>query len=295
MQRKKISRRQTNAACKLVSWVKSNNISQRIFTILLRRGRLPIQSLAQHTRLTRRQLQHGLVVLIQQNLIYYLEEGPQATFYEANQGAAYGLVRSGKILEIVESRYGTRARGIMQKLFLLGHAAVGDLADSYQPHGGSPESPESPANGTSNAVVQSNPQSCTPMQLDFILCELLEAGLVEPVTEIAFRSPDDTYNEVEQATIKSDFTGGTKGTKQKEMLKTIIREKLQTLRLESKSWKPKGNKRKLDAPPANGINGNAKRRKFSNGSLTVNGNHHGDENLRLEVGSSSCQSRMIAC
>lgn len=150
-------------------------------------------------------------------------------------------------------------------------------------------------NGTTIAVIQSDPQSCTPIQVDFILCELLEAGLVEPVTEIAFRSPDDTYNEIEQATIKSDFTGGTKGTKQKEMLKNIIRDKMQTLRLESQIWKSKGNKRKLDSPHANGMNGDAKRRKFSNGSLTVNGNHQGDENLRLEVGSSSCQSRMIAC
>jgi DNA-directed RNA polymerase III subunit RPC3 len=281
----------SSGSCGWAGWepfglVKSN-IAQRIFTILLRRGRLPIQSLAQHTRLTRRQLQHGLVVLIQQNLIYYFEEDPQTIYYEANQDAAYGLVRSGKILDLVESRYGPLARDIAQNLFILGHTKVCDLADAYQ------RSRESLQNGDSNAAIESGAQLCSPAQLDSILYNLLEAGLVEPVTDIMFRSPDDTYNEVEKAILDSEFAGGTKGTKQKETLKSLIRDKLDLLRVESRNWKPKSNKRKLDGAPLNGTNGSAKRRKLSNGSLAVNGNHaHEHEGLGLDVGSTSFRSRM---
>jgi hypothetical protein len=266
-----------------------SNFSQRIFTILLRRGRLPIQSLAQHTRLNRRQLQHGLVVLIQQNLIYYFDEGPQATYYEANQGAAYGLIRSGKILEVVESRYGDVARDVVQNLFLLGHAKVGELIGLYQ------RDRNPPANGTSNTLVEFEAQPYAPAQLDSILCDLLQAGLVEPVTDLSFQSPDDTYNGVEQNLLRTEFTGGTKGTKQKEQLNSMIRDKLESMRSESQSWKPKGNKRKLDSALLNGTNGNAKRRRYSSGSHPINGDHtHEDEGLSLDVGSSSYCSRIYS-
>lgn len=268
-----------------MTWPKSD-CSQRIFTILLRRGRLSIHTLAQHTRLNRRQLRHGLIVLIQQNLIYYVEEGPQATYYEANRSAAYGLIRSGKILDIVDSRYGSVARDMVLNLFLLGHAKVGALIDLCQLN----RSPT--VNGDSSAHVASHTQRQTPAQLDSILCDLLEAGLLEPVTDLTFRSPDDTFNEVEQKLLKTEFTGGTKGTKQKELLKTRIREELATLRSEKQKWKSNSNKRKLEGAHVNGTNGNAKRRRFSNGSLAVNGNHADEnESLRLEVGCSSCYSR----
>jgi DNA-directed RNA polymerase III subunit RPC3 len=187
----------------------------------------------------------------------------------------------------VESRYGALARDVAQNLFLLGHTKVGDLTDAYQ------RSRESVQNGDSNAVIESGAQPCSPAQLDSILYKLLEAGLVEPVTDIMFRSPDDTYNEVEKAILDTEFAGGTKGTKQKETLKGLIRDKLDFLRVESRNWKPKGNKRKLDGAPLNGTNGSAKRRKLSNGSLAINGNHaHEHEGLRLEVGSTSFRSRI---
>lgn len=250
---------------------------------------MPIQSLAQHTRLNRRQLQHGLVVLIQQNLVYYFDEGPQATYYEANQGAAYGLIRSGKILDVVESRYGDVARDVVQNLFLLGHAKVGELIGLYQ------RDRNPPANGTSNTLVEFEVQPYAPAQLDSILCDLLEAGLVEPVTNLSFQSPDDTFNDVEQNLLRTEFTGGTKGTKQKEQLKLMIRNKLESMRSESQNWKPKGNKRKLDSALLNGTNGNAKRRRYSSGSHPINGNHaRGDEGLSLDVGSSNYCSRVYS-
>lgn len=228
-------------------------------------------------------------MLIQQNLVYYFEEGPQATYYEANQAAAYALARSGKILEVVESRYGDAARDVVQKIFLLGHSKVGELIDSYQsnkiPH----------TNGDDNALVEADAQSFSPAQLDSILYTLLESGLIQTVTEASFRSPADTYNEVEQSLIKSEFTGGTKGTKQKEMLKSMIRDRLESLRSEGQTWKPRGNKRKLDSGLTNGTNGSAKRRRFSNGSLAVNGIHvDEDDGVRLDVGYSSYHSRICS-
>jgi DNA-directed RNA polymerase III subunit RPC3 len=229
-------------------------------------------------------------VLIQQNLIYYSEETPETIYYEANQGAAYGLVRSGKILDVVESRYGSLSRDVVQKLLLLGHAKVCDLAETYQLN----KEPLTNGNGhgNGNAVVEAKTRIHSLGQLDSILYNLLEAGLLEPVTELMFRSPDDIYNEVEKDILKNEFSGSTKGTKQKEMLKTQVRDKLGYLRRESQNWKGKGNKRKFDSVPLNGNNGTSKRRRLSNGSLAVNGHAQGDEGLRLEVGFSSYWSRI---
>lgn len=243
---------------------------------------MPIQALAQHTRLNKRQLRLGLVVLIQQNLVYYVEEGSQATYYEANQGAAYGLVRSGKILDIIQTRYGGVARDLVLDLFLHGHSKVGELIDQYQ------LKKNPPANG--NAIAAFNAQRTSNAQLDAILYDLLEASLLEPVKNLSFRSPDDTYNEVEQTLLKSEFSGATKGTKQKEQLKMMIRDKLGAFRSEMESWKPKGNKRRADGALVNGTNGSAKRRRYSNGSHAVNGNHaEEDESPRLDVGYSRAQ------
>lgn len=223
------------------------------------------------------------MVLIQQNLVYYAEDGSQATHYEANPGAAYGLIRSGKILEIIERRYGDVARDLVLDLFLLGHAKVGELMDQHQL-----KSSQS-SNGTSDSVPPLRGQRCSPAYLDSILCDLLEVNLLEPVVNLSFRSPDDTYNEVEHNIVKTEFSGSTKGTKQKEQLKMRIRETLADLRSHRETWKPKGNKRKADSSLSNGTNGDAKRRRFSNGSHPVNGHHvENDDSLRLDVGFSSC-------
>jgi DNA-directed RNA polymerase III subunit RPC3 len=199
------------------------------------------------------------------------------------------LIRSGKILEVIESRYGDVAKALLKNLILLGHAKVGDLIDSYL------QNRKPPTNGASSTLAELDAQQYTPARLSSILCKLLEATLLQPVTNLSFQSPDDTYLEVERNLLRDEFQGGTKGPKQKELLKNRIRDTLEPLRSESQIWKPKGNKRKPDNELSNGTNGSAKRRRYSNGSLTVNGNHAPeDESLRLDVGSSSYYSRICS-
>jgi DNA-directed RNA polymerase III subunit RPC3 len=69
-------------------------------------------------------------VLLQQNLIYYHHDADsRVTYYEANQDASYLLLRSGKIIEFIYTRYGASARDIAQNLLYLGHAKIGELLD----------------------------------------------------------------------------------------------------------------------------------------------------------------------
>ncbi|RDW71403.1 hypothetical protein BP6252_07966 [Coleophoma cylindrospora] len=260
-------------------------LTSRIFTILLRRGRLPITLLAQHTRLSPRQLRHGLVVLLQQNLLFYhTDTDSGVTHYEANHDAAYALIRSGKILNIVEERFGEQSRDVVQNLLLLGHTKVADLTAAYEaqkPTSNGHSNGHSATNGVSytngdhvNGVHDSQVHSTG--QLHAILHQLLEAGFIEPVNQIMFTSPTDLYNKVEKELLPA---GGTKGIKQKEELRLAIEGRMQALRDQRPDWRPKGNNKR----PHNGDgpNGTIKRRRLSNGA--VNGNsQYLDESIRLD-------------
>jgi DNA-directed RNA polymerase III subunit RPC3 len=256
-----------------IGLVKSD-FTQRIFTALLRRGRLHIIQLSAHTHLTKRQIQHGLAVLIQQNLIYHhLDESDDRTYYEANFDAAYGLVRSGKIVEVVEDRFGVLAKDIMQDLLYLGHCKVSELEDAFEARNHAHSNGSSKKhNGVNGVNGKSNLYSIG--QLHSGLAKLLESGFVQPVFEQMFRSPTDTLNLVERDMLRDKFGGQTKGTKQKEELKNKVREKMKSWRDERGDWKP-----------VNGVNGHGKKRKLSTSEAPVNGNHgFRDEGLRLDVG-----------
>ena len=254
---------------------------QRIITILLRRGRLPIHPLSRHTRLSKRQLKHGLAVLIQQHLVYFHEQGG-ITYYEANIDATYGLVRSGKYLEVVASKYGTVARDLVHNLFLMGHACVSDLLDAYTAgshHVVEILTGQFPANGTNGHHPSSG-------ELHAILIKLLEAGFLQPVHKAVFRSPTDTLNDLETEILRGNYDGSAKGPKQKEQLKEDVRRRLKELRSEAPGWTVmKGKKRALNGETSNS-NGDEKRRKTANGKALTNGtgSHEDEEGDRLEPG-----------
>ncbi|KAL3418680.1 RNA polymerase III subunit RPC82 [Phlyctema vagabunda] len=260
-------------------------LTSRIFTILLRRGRLPIRLLAQHTRLTARQLRHGLAVLVQQNLVYHhTDKDSDITYYEANDDAAYNLVRSGKVLDIVEERFGEQARDVVQNLLLLGHTKVADLVAAY-------DSIQKPlTNGRTNGHSNSNGDAHDTNgkaasnvihtgQLHTILYQLLDSGFLEPVTAAMFISPTDTYNMVEREELQNNYGGSTKGVKQKDELKSTVMKRMQAIAEEGRKWRPMGtNKRGYNG---DGANGASKRQKLSNS--TTNGRiEYQDEGIRLD-------------
>ncbi|KAJ8071039.1 hypothetical protein OCU04_001386 [Sclerotinia nivalis] len=264
-------------------------LSSRIFTILLRRGRLSMIALKRHTQLTTRQLKLGLTVLVRQNLVYHNSEEGADTNYEANIDAAYALVRSGKILEIAEERFGSVAADIIGQLVLLGHAKISDIiAELNKSHG-----THANGNGINGATNGNGVHPYHSGQLNHTLIQLLEEGFIQPVGRNMFRSPTDSYNAVEKALLHEDYGGATRGTKQKEELRSRIRQRLQDLRAEVPNWKPVGYNR----PSANGhLNGTAsKRRRLSHNGTATNGYDFGDDetnrldgNLVLRINHEKC-------
>ena len=278
----------------LIGLTKTDNLVQRIFTILLRRGRLPIPTLAQHTRLTPKQLRHGLVVLVQQNLIYhYTETITGVTHYEANHHAAYALVRSGKIMKFVEERQGVLARELVHNLLLLGHTKISDLLQAYEAQkaeqsrlaqlardealrqqeedeaAGDQENGDLHTSRTSRANGHvSDPVIAKAGQLHTALARLFDAGLVERVIDSMFRSPTDVQDELEKDIARESSGGGVKTAKQKVEFANRLKRKFRDLRREGTEWRPNARKKLSNGHHVNGINGSHKRRRLSSGAMS---------------------------
>lgn len=215
-----------------------------MFSILLRNGRLQLSLIIHHTGLSSRQIKHSLAVLIQQHLVYhYRPPDGDATFYEADSRNAYALVRPGKIINLVEERYGKAACGVVSNLLLLGHARVDDLAAAYNLNTGRvdqmshEDGPYANAKGLPNGARKaktSNTAKASGLTLESLhttIYTLLQAGVLAQVHPTHFRSAADNRNEAERMVLTyADFVGGPRGTKQKAAFEAAVQKQLQTWR-----------------------------------------------------------------
>ncbi|OIW27977.1 hypothetical protein CONLIGDRAFT_634308 [Coniochaeta ligniaria NRRL 30616] len=255
-------------------------LPSRIFAVLLNRGRSSLGQLGQYTSMTPRQLRHGLAVLIQQNLLYYyIDNDTKTATYEANPEPAYNLIRTGKILEMVESAHGAPVKDVMQSLLLLGQTRVSDLKAAYEEKIKRSTEGAQHANSDLDMVDGEAPPAAkkanlpvkSARQLNSIICRLAEAELVDVVHGLTFASPEDIQKDVEERVTRVKFPGGVKGGKGKTEFEEAVAMELCKIRRESKSLK-----RKLEESGATA----AKRRKLLNGGVTavngVNGDHDAD-------------------
>ncbi|KAL0260408.1 RNA polymerase III subunit C82 [Diplodia seriata] len=201
-------------------------MAERVFSILAKFGRLTIRGVLKYSDLTTRDIKHGLAVLIQQNLVlHYTTEGE--VFYEPHWGEAYALVRAGKIVKMVEDRFGESAGGLVSNLLLLGHAGISDLADAYgvSSKTGGVDSESLHVNG--NGIVNGDDASAgadrtqvhikTLDDLHRILRQLLDAGFIIPARRRHFYPTSDLRNEAERIVKANVFGGQVKGKQVAEM------------------------------------------------------------------------------
>jgi len=231
-------------------------LPSRILITLLNKGRCTIPQLAQYTSLTTRQLRHGLAVLFQQNLLYTRidPETKITTTYDANPFACYSLVRSGKILEIIEKQFGSAECELVQTLLQLGHARVNDLNQAFG-------SRDSYTNGRTNGS-QGHPNGLISSGDDLLLVlgRLIQADIVETVRPESFRNPVDIFHDIRQDVTKT--APGEKSTKTKTEQQEQILSRWRTFREQGKTIK-----RQLDQTR----DSSAKRRKLHNGRATNGG------------------------
>lgn len=217
---------------------------QRIFSTLQRYERLSLPRLKIYSRLTDRQLHHGLTAMIQHHLVYHftsLEDG--ITYYEANTQAAYYLVRSGKILKLVEDRLGEYAARVMEALLFLGHASVRQLENlpelqsrkTLVPSGnqhvhGELQDDDLEAEGAVGRTNGDHASEAKPVPFHSTLKALASHGYILRVRESHFQSPSDNLLEAQRVVSARSDIKVLKGKKQEEttLLKTqeLVEERM---------------------------------------------------------------------
>lgn len=217
---------------------------QRIFATLQRYDRLNLQRLKFYSRLSDRQLHHGLAAMIQQHLVFhYTSYDDGVTYYEANQRAAYYLTRSGKILEFIEGRLGQYAATVMSAIMYLGHAQVSHLEtlqefipEPAQTNGINGENEEHEQSGE-NGEHEDQPNGINgegehtsseqPNLLHPTLKTLAAHGYIVRVREAHFQSYTDTVLDAERAVTSRPDVKSMKGRKLEE---TVIEKTLDIIR-----------------------------------------------------------------
>ncbi|KAJ5100219.1 RNA polymerase III Rpc82 C -terminal [Penicillium angulare] len=265
----------------------------RIFTVLQRYERLPFAKLKFHSRLTDRQLRHGLTAMIQHHLVFHftsLEDNN--TYYESNPNAAYYLVRSGKILNLVEDRLGEYAARIMETVMFLGHASVTHLETLPQlrslnlptTNGTTDPNEETQDNEmeVEDGPVQTNgdhaPEEFKPAPLHATLKALASHGYLMRVRDASFQSPADNFLEAQRVASSRPGNKALKGKRQQEAIEgdtqSLLQERLhadlsETLMV---NGLPRGIKRKW----ANAASGSTNEPRLANG-VNGNGTHAGED------------------
>lgn len=218
-------------------------------------------------------MRHGLAVLLQQNLLYYhADPDMKVTFYEANADHAYFLIRTGKVLEMVDSSFGPAAKDVMQSLLLLGQTRLFDLISAYQDKISksikSALEKEEATDELGDKIYASSGQGIENLdivvksssELKSVLCRLAEAELIQVVHRRTCQSLEDIYKDVERDVLNK-FPNGVKGAKGKSEFDDKVAASLRALREESMTLK-----RKLEREGVSSTASAVKRRKLLNGN-----------------------------
>lgn len=171
----------------------------------------------------------SLAQLIQHRLVLHSTDDRNDTYYSVDWHGAYGLLRTGRSILLVERRFGEKAAGVVAMVLQIGHCTIGDLAGvfDFDEQGASKvNTPAQNGNGV-NGVHNSEPEDPRKIgslaELHHILRKLLRAGFLMKLGERSFKPNADVEDELGAIVMKEDFPDGkiTGPKKQAEFKRTV--------------------------------------------------------------------------
>ncbi|PVH94580.1 hypothetical protein DM02DRAFT_645847 [Periconia macrospinosa] len=130
------TQRETPVLAELCSFLVQDiygELASRVYSILARYGRQNLHQLVKASYLNRRQITLGLVTLVQSHLVFHSSPVSAVTAYEIDWQQSYALVRFGRVVKMVEDRFGKNASAIVGNLLEHGHTRIGDLKNAFFP------------------------------------------------------------------------------------------------------------------------------------------------------------------
>jgi len=234
------------------------DLAARVYSVLARHGRQTLAAIARASYLSSRQIKAGLVILLQQHLVFHSAATAPVAYYEIDWQHSYAIVRFGKVAKLVADRLGSKAANVVANLLALGHTRVADLHDAYFPAppdsdadsdsgrvpaaGSKRKRPGGPVNGHTESrsdqpdveLTSSDADIASPAELTQVLQDLIQRGWVRTATETQYLSPGDMHDMLTQEAIESQ-NGGLQptGTKDKDL---VLRETLRRKREMRDGW-----------------------------------------------------------
>lgn len=228
-------------------------------------------------------MRHGLAVLIQYHLVFHsAAENDDHSFYDVDWNGAYNIMRAGRIINIVEERFGQGAGQAVSNLLQFGHARVGDLEDAYKFDSKNSAAIDTAAEHFNGEDIH-RPQIkkiASKAQLHTILYQLLKSGFIARVQRRTYLTPADASNEAEVIVKREQFPDGkVTGPKASAAFHQAVNN------LKGK-WREEADQStagiKRGPPVTNGHGPSAKRQKTNGGGAVGIGGGE-DENVTLEV------------
>ncbi|GAB7353017.1 hypothetical protein MBLNU459_g3574t1 [Dothideomycetes sp. NU459] len=274
-------------------------LSSQVFTTLSLWGRLSLAALTQHSPLSPRHTRYGLTVLIQQHLVLHsAPDSDEQCFYEVDWAGAYNLVRTGKIVKIVEDRFGESAGLVISNLLQQGHARIGDLEDAYKftstDSAAEHTNGEGPPNGIAKSHLLAKGQVrkvASSAQLHSVLYKLLQSGFITRVSKRTYLSAADASNEAETVVKREQFPDGkVSGPKAKIQFVNA----LNTLK---RKWRDEADNTTagVSHTVSRGMNGHgpAAKRQRTNGGMANGVGHYGGDDDEEDSGVTLERSTVI--
>ena len=134
--------------------------------------------------------------------------------------AAYSIMRTGRILQIVHRKFGHNATRIMQRLLAFGHASVGNLETELRSQ--LSQQPSMPSNGVDHGdtietvAIYANPANHTSVRQ--LLQRLSEEEYIIQVRDSHFQTWSDARQEAELHIRTSEGSLATKGKAAQKMI-----------------------------------------------------------------------------
>lgn len=249
-------------------------------------------------------MKRSLTQLIQHRLVcHHLHDphdtqNPDAgnTYYTIYWHTAYGLIRNGRVVTMVQDRYGEAAATVMAMLLQVGHCKIGDLAGVFNfdeavaskgNSGLDSPAPHVNGNGLPNGVHKDTAKDDgtvnSILQLHAVLGKLLKAGILMKVGSHTFKSRQDVEGEAETVVMKEMFPDGKVSGPKKQ---TEFRREVDRLK---RKWRDEADfnadrdadsRGSIHRPGMNGVNPHKRQR--INGGYT-NGIAHEDPSIKLPV------------
>jgi DNA-directed RNA polymerase III subunit RPC3 len=195
---------------------------QLIFSTLTTHGRLSARDISQKCLLPPKQVFSGLAVLTECLFVYHHSAPDGRTSYQANQTAAFNLVRVGRFTRLMRREFGPDGVDVLKHLLIFGH----DTGDNLQKLSTPIKEQERPNGVDEDAIDLNDPETEQSESMRRVLERLVQQKYLIELRPAHFQTWTDTWRAAELVVKASGSLSLAKGKKGQQELEEAVQEEM---------------------------------------------------------------------